>query len=167
MFNRTKLVSLIIILSALFITLASCGSKEESPAVKFAPIEGAGLRLVQTDGGTEIWVDDVTSFYALDMEIHFEAARAQIADANSQQPGIQIEPGQAPAPDFVAENIADNQAGAITYVVTQLAPREGFSGSGLVATIRWQGQADPAPRFGAVTLVSQDGQPIEVALAGN
>ena len=167
MTKQTKLLSLTIILSALLISLAGCGPKKESQAVKFVPIEGAGLRLVQTDAGTEIWVDGVTNFYALDMEIHFDPAKAQVADADAQQPGIQIAPGQAPAPDFVAENNVDNGAGVLTYVTTQLAPRDGFSGSGLVATIRWQGQADPAARFGAVTLVSQDGQPIEVALAGN
>ena len=178
MINRT--ISLLLLSLTLLALLLGCGSEAaDSPsqsetahnASDPAPTTAAGstLRLVpnQDQNTVEVWVDDVTSLYALDIELQFDPARLQVVDADPNQEGVQIKAGQAPAPDFVAENLADNQAGTIHYVVTQLAPRDGFSGSGLLMTVDWQGQFAEAEAIslGSATLVSQDGQPIEIALA--
>lgn len=174
MLNRKSgLILIIILITAL---LGGCGSADKTtsnvaPAQKGITgpaTDGSTVRLVpnQEQATVEIWIDNVTSLYALDLELQFDPAHLQVTDADSNQTGIQVQAGQAPAPDFVAENMVDNQTGVIHYVVTQLAPRDGFSGSGRIATIAWSGEFDAAAlSVAAITLSSQDGQPIEVALA--
>lgn len=115
----------------------------------------------------EVRVDDVRDLYAVDMDLLFDAARVQVADADVRVDGVQIKPGQSPRPDFVAINTADNQRGIIRYVATQLGDDEGaFSGGGLVATIRWQSPADSdvTVSVAAVTLVSSDAQAIDAVV---
>jgi hypothetical protein len=43
-------------------------------------------------------------------------------------------------PDFVVQNIADNQAGTIDYALTQLKPSEPRSGDGLLARVTFRGK---------------------------
>ncbi len=171
MFNKstpqalTRQISLIIFI-VLALALAACGAKDNEAGSKFAPLSesAVNLRLAQADPSgqaLEVWVDDVEGLYALDMKLHFDPAKLQLADADAEQEGIQIQPGKSPAPDFVAGNSGDNQSGVIHYVVTQVAPRKGFNGSGLIATLLWEGKVDEsAVSFGDITLVRQDGQPI-------
>jgi hypothetical protein len=112
----------------------------------------------------EIRVDDVEEFYAIDMEIRFDPAKVQVADADPETEGIQIQPGEVPPPDFVAANDVNNEEGVIRYVVTQLGSEPAFDGSGLVATVIWEGELDPETElsFGAVTLVNQSALPMKV-----
>jgi hypothetical protein len=130
----------------------------------------ATLSVEPADGGRalQVWVDGVTGLYAVDMEIEFDASRLQATDADPGTAGVQIQPGQAPTPDFVATNSVDNQAGVIRYVATQLGTKPGFSGKGLVATITWQDDPGPgtatAVTFGKVLMVSRDAQPVDVIL---
>ncbi len=128
----------------------------------------AGLRIVHADDGRsfQIWVDDVSGLYALDVEIRFDAAGAQVADADPDWEGVQIQPGQAPSPDFVAINEVDNQSGVIRYVATQLGDDPGFDGSGMIATASWQSDAGQGSRaaFGAVILVSKEADAIDFTL---
>jgi hypothetical protein len=159
-------------LACLVMALTGCGAKTPSARPdEIAPSSPTGsmLRFERVEGqpALEVWVDNVTNFYALDLEIHFDPAQLQAVDANPEQEGVQIAPGRVPAPDFIAENKVDNQAGIIRYVVTQMAPREGFDGSGLVATITWQGEGDLEANvsFGPVILVNQNGEQIEAAVA--
>lgn len=164
------LFRLIIFLAFLLSIAASGGCATVAPADQSAdapdPSAGTRLRQARPEGANalQIWVDDVSDFYALDMELRFDPSKLQVIDSDPNAEGVQIQPGQAPVPDFVAVNSADNQNGVVHYVVTQLGPREGFNGSGLVATITWQGDLDEGRgvSFGPVTLVNQDGQPIEV-----
>jgi len=128
----------------------------------------AGLRMVPADDGRslQIWVDDVSGLYALDVEIRFDAAGAQVADADPDWEGVQIQPGQAPSPDFVAINEVDNQSGVIRYVVTQMGDGPGFDGSGMIATASWQGNAGQMSRasLGSVILVSKEAEAIDFTL---
>jgi hypothetical protein len=115
----------------------------------------------------EVRVGDVRDLYAVDLELLFDAARVQVADADTSKDGVQIKPGQSPRPDFVAINTADNQRGVIRYVATQLGDDEGaFSGGGVVATINWQSPADPDVTISVsgATLVSSDAQAIDAAV---
>lgn len=169
---RTLFRSVIFFVLLLWVgTSAGCGAEARpTDNGNDAPASSAGptLRHAQPEGqdALEIWVDHVSGFYALDMEIHFDPGKLQVIDADPGVEGVQIQPGQAPAPDFVAVNSVDNQQGVVHYVVTQVAPREGFKGSGLVASITWQGDLDHdgVMSLGPVTLVDQDGQPIEITV---
>jgi len=128
----------------------------------------ATLSVEPADGGRalQIWVGGVAELYAVDMEIKFDASRLQAADADPGRAGVQIEPGQAPTPDFVATNSVDNRAGVIRYVATQLGSKPGFGGKGLVATITWLNQPGPeaAVTFGKVIMVTRDSKTVDVIL---
>ena len=128
----------------------------------------ATLRLAPTADGRslEVRVDNVSDLYAVDIEIKFDPAKLQVADADTKIPSVQIQPGRAPAPDFVAVNNADNQKGVIRYVATQLGETVAFSGSGVVASINWQSGADPNATISveSAALVSGELQPIEWTL---
>lgn len=128
----------------------------------------ATLRLVRTADGREfiVRVDNVRDLYAVDITIRFDPTRWQVADADAQKSGVQIKPGEAPRPDFVAVNDVDNTQGTIRYIATQLGDKAAFSGSGTVATILWQTTIAPDAdvSVGAVTLVNRNAQAIEVVV---
>ena len=128
----------------------------------------ATLRLVPAAGGqsSEIRVDNVIDLYALDIQIKFDPTRLRVADADAGADGVQIQPGRAPMPDFVAINSVDSEKGLIRYVATQLGEVTPFSGSGVVATISWQSNPgeNAAVALEAATLASKSAQPIESAV---
>ena len=159
-------VLLLVLVGALIIS--NYRGQRSAPAAStagFVPVD-QGLVRSEEEAALEVWVEDISRFYALDMEIRFDPNALQVIDADPDKEGVQIQPGQAPAPDFVATNSVDQEQGSIQYVVTQLAPREGFSGSGLVGRIAWQGtfDQDETITFETAILVDDSGQPIEATL---
>lgn len=128
----------------------------------------ATLRLVRApdEGALFVRVDDVRDLYAVDMMIRFDATRLQVADADAQTSGLQIKPGEAPRPDFVAMNSVDSARGIIRYIATQLGEDAAFSGSGTIATIYWETNitADADISVETVTLVNRHAQAIEVVV---
>jgi LysM repeat protein len=110
----------------------------------------------------EVRIDDVTDMAAAEVELQFSAAVLQVQDADPAKEGVQIQPGDFPAPDFVVENAADNATGIIRYALTQLAPKEPISGSGLLASITFQGIAAGSSdlTFNLVNLANGQGQMI-------
>ncbi|MDW8071933.1 MAG: cohesin domain-containing protein [Anaerolineae bacterium] len=128
----------------------------------------ATLRLMRTPDGKAfvVRVDNVRDLYAVDMTIRFDATHWQVADADMQTSGIQIQLGEAPRPDFVAVNNVDNTKGLIRYIVTQLGDATAFNGSGTVAAILGQTliPADIDISVEMVTLVNRNAQAIEVVV---
>lgn len=128
----------------------------------------ATLRLVRAEDGRAliVRVDDVRDLYAVDLAIRFDPTRWQAADADAQKGGVQIRPGEAPRPDFVAVNNVDNAHGTIRYIATQLGDGDAFNGSGTVATVLWQTAIAPDADVSveAVTLVNRNAQAIEVVV---
>ncbi len=128
----------------------------------------ATLSVEPADGGraAQIWVEGIAELYAVDLEIGFDASHLQVADADLGTAGVQIEPGRAPVPDFVATNRVDNRAGVIRYVATQLGSKPGFGGKGLVATITWQNAPGPdaaaAVTVGKAIMATRDSKPVDV-----
>jgi PKD repeat protein len=108
--------------------------------------DGASVFLQGPDGlanvGDEITVtvgiSDVVNLFGVQMFLDFDPANLQVVDADGDADGIQILSGECPIPDFVNTNSADNTAGTIGYVVTQLNPEPPFSGDCDVAYIRFQ-----------------------------
>jgi len=83
----------------------------------------------------EIWVDDVVDLMGADIQIQFNPAILQVVDFDGSKDGIQIEPGYFLAPDFVVTNDVNNQAGLISYAVSQVDPTLPAGGSGVLAKI--------------------------------
>ena len=147
---------------------ASLSQQTEESAEHVRSSSIATLRLVRApDGGALIvQVDNVRDLYAVDMRIRFDATERQVADADAQMSGVQIKPGEAPRPDFVAVNSVDNMQGIVRYVATQLGDAAAFNGGGTIATIFWQTGVDSGANalVEAVTLVNKHAQAIEVVV---
>ena len=96
--------------------------------------------------GAETWVtvriNDVADLYGADVRLAFDPAVIEVVDA---LPGgsIEVDPGDMPVPDFVVKNEADNVAGSIWYVVSQVGTPPS-SGSGTLARIKIRGVSDGA-----------------------
>jgi len=116
----------------------------------------------------EIRVDNVSGLAAADIELRFNPAILQVQDADASREGIQVQPGNFPAPDFVAMNTADNTTGIIRYALTQLPPHAPVSGSGLLATIVFRGQANGVSdlTFNVVNLANSQGQQLGASSQG-
>lgn len=82
-------------------------------------------------------LDNATDVFGIDVALSFDPAVLAVVDANPTQTGIQIFSGTCPQPDSVLTNEANNEAGTISYIVTQLNPTPGCDG-GNVATIQLQ-----------------------------
>ncbi len=174
-FSQNRFYMLIMVtLFMLTAVLVGCQGKTASPAsptlsaTSVTTKGSTALRIVQAKekAALEIWVDQVNNLYAVDLECTFDPTKLPVADADASKEGIQIQPGQAPTADFVVTNEVNMQTGIIRYVVTQVAPREGFNGQGLLATINLQVApvGEPSISVKKIILVSREGQPIEVTV---
>lgn len=141
----------------------------QEPAVQTGAVirlQPAGQQL-QVGGTTtvEIWVDNITNLFSVDIELRFDPGLLRVIDADPEKQGDQIQPGTFLPPDFVVSNVADNTTGVISYVLTQLAPGEPVSGNGLLATITFRGVAPGSSplTFTTVKLANADAQLLDVA----
>ncbi|MFN8454620.1 MAG: cohesin domain-containing protein [Anaerolineae bacterium] len=74
------------------------------------------------------------------MTLQFTPAILQVQDANANPgDGIQIQPGVFPNPEFIVRNAVTNTLGIVTYTISDLAPFQPVNGSGVLATINFQG----------------------------
>lgn len=112
----------------------------------------------------EIRIENVTNLAGADVQVQFNPAVLQVQDADPAKDGIQIQPGNFPAPDFVATNVVSNTLGLLQYAAVQIPPTQPVSGSGLVARITFQaiavGTSDLI--FSRADLASGEAQPITV-----
>lgn len=120
------------------------------------------LRLEVQEGNVlEIWIDDVEDLAAIDFQMNFDPSKMQVLDADAEKDGVQIQAGEAPPADFIAQNTVDNESGLIAYATVRLPPTEAFSGSGLVATITWEAEFSlDDVTLGTVLLGDSEGLPV-------
>ena len=88
----------------------------------------------------DVVIEQVSELFGAEVHLSFDPEVLEVVDADSTKEGIQIEPGTLPAPDFVVQNTADNQAGTVDYALTQLKPSEPRSGDGLLARVTFRGK---------------------------
>ena len=115
----------------------------------------------------EIWIDNVTDLYAVDIQLAFDPNVLQVIDADPSQDGIQVEPGDFLSADFVVDNEADNVTGDIFYAVTQIGSTPPANGSGLLAraTLQAVAQGTSQLNFVLAQLVTiTDGSPEEISV---
>jgi len=91
-------------------------------------------------GTTTVEVVDITNLYGLDIELSYNPSVADVVDADPNTTGTQVELG-----DFfdgtnfsVVQNQAEN--GVIKLVATRQSPATGFTGTGSLINITWEGQ---------------------------
>ena len=136
----------------------------EAPAgVTVVGIDPAWQR-IGPEGTTEvaIRIENVPRLYGVEVHLTFDPSYLEIQDADPDKPGVQLQTGTFPAPDFVVQNQADNVQGTIDYAVSQLAPREPVDGGGVLATItvKTKGEGTSRLAFTGAKLANPDGQQI-------
>ncbi len=88
-----------------------------------------------------IVLENAEEVYGIDVRLHFDPAVVEVIDADPDREGVQIVPGKFPQPDFLVCADADNQAGAVQYVITQVNPTPPASGMGVVFSIQLRGKS--------------------------
>ncbi len=90
-------------------------------------------------------ISDASDLYSASIDLTFDATVLEVVDADPSRPGVQVFPGTFPGPSEgpgdIVTNVADNGAGTVDYDFTLLDPAPPVSGSGVLATIRFQGKA--------------------------
>ena len=111
-----------------------------------------------------IRVESATRLYGAEVHLTFDPNYLEIQDADPDKPGVQLQTGSFPSPDFIVQNQADNVQGTIDYAVSQLAPREPVDGGGVLVTItvKTKGEGTSRLAFTGAKLADPDGQKIQV-----
>jgi LysM repeat protein len=86
-------------------------------------------------------VENVQDLYGYQVTINFDPALLEVIDADPGKPGVQVGLGTFISPDYVPQNTADNNAGTIECVVSQVAPSTSANGSGALLTISFRGKS--------------------------
>lgn len=87
----------------------------------------------------DLYVQDVTNLYGLQLRIDFDPTIVQAVDMDAIFPGVQILPlVNFLVPGFIVEREANNITGIVEYSMTQLDPQPPANGSGGVARIVFQ-----------------------------
>ena len=81
----------------------------------------------------------VQDLYGFDLQLSFDPTVLEVVDSDGSTAGIQSASGSFITPDFVVRNQADNQAGKVEFVVTQLNPSPARSGNGTLLTVSFRG----------------------------
>ena len=93
---------------------------------------------------TEVQVDGVSNLYSADFLLTFDPAIVQVVDAEPDTSGEQIAVGALfdERAFLVSRNQVDNTAGVVEFAISLQGPAEPIEGTGAVAAITWQGQAE-------------------------
>ncbi|MGQ9684077.1 MAG: hypothetical protein ACUVX9_16215 [Anaerolineae bacterium] len=101
-----------------------------SPSSASVPVHGQAL--------VEIRIEDVADLYGAEFHLSFDPALIAVVDDDPSTPGtIEITPGAIFASHLPFANSADNSAGTVIFGI--LGDEPGFTGSGTLATIRFEG----------------------------
>jgi hypothetical protein len=105
-------------------------------------------------------LDNVTGVYGVDVVLAFDQTVLAVVDADAGTPGVQVATGACPAPEFVVANTADNGAGTIEYVASQLgtAPCDGGIAATITVECLVEGESDVT--FTSSDVRDRDGQAI-------
>lgn len=112
-----------------------------------------------------VMLADAQSVYGIDVSASFDPQLVEVVDTDPAKDGVQMMPGTFPQPDFVARNVADNQAGTLRYAITQVHPTEAVTGSGPIFSVQFRAKASggQAPfTITSVEMTDRDGIALDV-----
>ena len=87
-------------------------------------------------------VENVKDLFAVELTLNYDANLLEVVDANPNQEGTQISPGDFLALDSLYINEASD--GTIEYVLSQVDPHQPVNGSGTLVRITLKGKANGA-----------------------
>jgi len=110
-----------------------------------------------------VGVNNVSNLYGVDIRLSFDPAKLEVVDADPLRSGIQVTDGNFLTDTFAVYREADNTAGTIKYVVTQVNPTPERSGSGVLfyVSLRGKSAGTTTLHFTQVDLATRDGQSID------
>lgn len=158
-------IGLILLLAMLFSAPVGYGLAQGTAVVIDPPTSEVAVGATTT---VNIRIENVEDLYGAEVHLDFDPGLLEVVDADSGTAGVQIQPGTFPSPDFTGQNSVDQAAGKINFAVAQMPPHEPVSGSGVLATVTFQGEAAGtlAINFIDVILSDRDGEPIDAAPQG-
>ena len=143
-----------------------------TPAAAAGPSVSLGGGVVSIPAGQTVpfpvKITDVQGLYGFELQLKYDPAVVEVVDADPDTPGIQSLPGDFLALDLLVRNVADNGAGTIEYVTTQLNPSEAKNGSGTLLTILFKGLSSGASSKVEVVkaqFANRNGERIEIPVA--
>lgn len=145
----------------LFALLLPGGARAQGTAfVHFEPANGT-VGVGETLA-VAIRVEDVSNLYGVQVHLSFDPALVQVLDADPGMEGIQVDLGPFVSPDFVAVNEVNPSTGSIDFAYSAQPPAEPVSGSGVLATVQFQGLAPGTSSltFNQVLLADVNAEPI-------
>jgi LysM repeat protein len=86
-------------------------------------------------------VEAVQDLYGYETLITFDPSKLEVIDSDPGKAGVQVGLGTFLNADYVPTNSADNGAGQINVVLSQVAPSTAINGSGALLTISFRGKA--------------------------
>jgi hypothetical protein len=88
----------------------------------------------------EVRAAGVVDLYGAEVRLRYDPRVLAVQDADPQQEGIQIEPGNLldPKNGFVVANKVDEQAGTVLFAVTLINPAKPVSGDGVLARVTFK-----------------------------
>ena len=110
-------------------------------------------------------VRDVSELYAVDLTIRFDPDVLQVEDANPNQAGVQ--PGLATFLDagMTLFNEVDNETGTVRFVMSQINPSEGKSGSGNLLVLYFVGKRAGASQVAVEHVEASDRYGVAITLS--
>ncbi len=89
----------------------------------------------------EVWVNDVSGLYGVDLRMSFNPAVLEVVDSDPGKTGVQVQEGGFLANTWVLSNTADNTSGTIQYIATQLNPELAKGGTGKLLIIQFRAKS--------------------------
>jgi hypothetical protein len=134
-----KAIWLFAALVVVFLAVLSVVAVARSVASATLTVEPLASTVVVGESTTvDLVVRDVADLYGVQLQITFDPGKVRVLDADLGAPGVQIDPGTCPAPDFVVTNEVSNATGTISYTVTALNPSPACNGDGLMARVEFE-----------------------------
>ena len=121
------------------LTLGILPGQAQTPAVvRIAPASAQ----VAVGGTVDVAVEvvGVQELYGFDVTVTFDPQVVEVVDANPSTPGIQVAQGLFLEAGFAVVNTADNTAGSVHFLTTQLNPSPAKSGTGSLIVIKLRGK---------------------------
>lgn len=137
--KRIRWPRIAVIAGLLLLSVLPVAAEGQNAAVRSDPAQlevNAGQIATLT-----VMLADAQSVYGIDVSASFDPQLVEVVDADPAKEGVQMTPGAFPQPDFVARNVADNQAGTLRYAITQISPTEAVSGSGPIFSVQFRAKA--------------------------
>ena len=153
-------LALILVVTTLFLVPTDYGLAQDTLVV----LSPASAEVDVGDTTTvNIRIENVADLYGAEVHLSFDPALLEVEDSDEGMAGVQIQSGSFLNPDFTAQNRVDLEAGTIDFAISQMAPTESVSGSGVLATITFKGKAGGTSNldFSSVLLSNQGGEEID------